>query len=130
MATSSSVNFSMTRNEIITDALMLIGALGADEALQSTDIAIANRALNRLIKSFENQAIHIWKRSEATVFLQKSQEDYVFGTGSTDYATESYVQTTLSAAEASGQTVISVSSVAGITASDYVGIVMDKLASV
>jgi hypothetical protein len=124
MTTSGSVDFSMTRNEIITDSLMLLGVLGQEEAIRNEDLTTANRALNRLIKHFENQALHIWKRSEATVFLQKDQNKFTLGLGSTDHVTENYNQTSLSGDEASGQTIISVSSISGITINDYIGIVL------
>jgi len=126
MATSGSVNFSMTRNEIITDALEQISVLGEGETPSGPQLTKANRALNRIIKAFENSARHIWKLSEATLFTQVNQEVYTLGAGSTDHCTEHYVSTTLSGDEALGQTVLSVTSSTGMTAADYVGIVLDN----
>jgi hypothetical protein len=125
MTTSNSTNFSMTRNEIITDALQGIGVLGEDESPTSSAVTSANRALNRIVKAFENQSSHVWKKKEATLFLQMDQESYTLGGSSTDHATGSFVQTTLSGAEALGQTALSVTSSTGMTAADYVGIVLD-----
>lgn len=125
MTTSSSVNFAMTRNEIITDALQILGVIGEDEDPTASAITSAGRALNRLTKAFENKGNHIWKRSEATLFLQANQASYVLGSGSTDHCTESFVQTTTSADEALGQTTISLTSTSGMTAGDYIGIVLD-----
>jgi len=125
MATSSSVNFSMTRNEIITDALMMIGALGEEQTPENSTLEVASRALNRLIKHFENQALHIWKRSEAVVFLQQEQSSYTLGTGSTDHATETYLEMVTTAAAVSGASSVSVSSSTGVAVSDYIGIVLD-----
>lgn len=126
MATSSSVNFTMTRNQIVTDALMMIGALGEEEAIDNSTLEIADRQLNRLIKHFENQALHIWKRTEAVVFLQQGQRTYTLGSGSTDHATETVNTTTISAGMALGATVISVSSNSGININDYIGIILDN----
>lgn len=125
MTTSSSVNFSMTRNEIITDALLMIGALGEEQTIENSTLQICDRALNRLIKHFENQAIHIWKRTEAVVFLQQDQSIYTFGSGSTDHATETYLEMVTTADALSGASTVSVSDSTGVSVSDYIGIVLD-----
>ena len=126
MATSSSTDFSMTRNEIIEDALHTLTVLGSEEALQDTDLAIGTRALNRLIKHWENKAIHIWKRTEALLFVQAGQSKYTLGTGMTDHCTETYVSTTLSANAAASASSITVTSTTGMTVGDYIGILLDS----
>lgn len=125
MATSGSVNFSMTRDEIISDALNALGVLGTGQSIEPDDLTKCNRALNRLIKWFENYALHVWKRSEFTLFLQQDQSEYQLGGSSSDHATESFDQTALSGDEASGQTVLSIDSNSGMTNGDYIGIVLD-----
>lgn len=126
MATSSSVDFSMTRNEIIQDALSSIGVLGSEESIQNSDLEIGSRALNRLIKSWESKAIHIWKRTEALLFVQASQSKYTLGTGTTDHCTETFVSTTLSANAATSATSLTITSTTGMTVGDYIGILLDS----
>lgn len=125
MATSGSTDFTLNRDELIKDALILLGAVGADQSVSSEDNNLANRALNRLIKAWQGQGIHLWTETEATVFLIKGQESYALNAASGDHASKTVVETTLSAAEASGQTILSITDTTGMTASDNIGIELD-----
>lgn len=122
MSTSGSVNFSLSRNDIITEAVIQAGILGEEEAIQNSLLSRGNLLLNSLVKTYENSALHIWKKSEATLFLQVDQSEYILGSGSTDHATESYGSTAISADEASGQTVLSIDSNSDMSNGDYIGI--------
>lgn len=127
MATSGSTNFNMTRDEIIKDALYKLRVLGADENVSSEDLNLAARQLNRMIKSWQNRGIRLWTYTEGVLFLDTSSQSYDLNTSSGDHAANAsdVVETTLSAAEASGQTVLSVTSSTGMAASDNVGIELD-----
>lgn len=126
MSVSGSVNYNDTRNEIITDALILLGVLGAEESVQAADLQLANRFLNRMVKSWDAQGIHLWTYNEATLFITPSTSKYAMANGSSDaYWSDTVVDTTLGGAEASGQTVITVTTSTGMTAADIVGIVLD-----
>lgn len=122
MAVSGSKNFSITRSDIIAAALRKVGVLDASEGASGDDTLIASFALNLLVKEWVVDGADIFLRTESTLFLQPDTHVYTL---STDHITDSYVETTLSAAEASGQTVISVTSSAGMTAADNVGIKID-----
>lgn len=124
---SSSVDFNQTRNEIATDALILLGAIEQGETPSAEDNTYAVRQLERMVKHFQGQGAHLWSRREATLFVTPSQAAYELGPSSSDHAAEDseIVRTTLSVAEASGQTVISVTSSTGMTAADKVGVVLD-----
>lgn len=126
MATSGSINYNDTRNDIIQDALILIGVIGAEETIHEADQALASRFLNRMIKAWDAQGIHLWTYNEATLILTDNTNTYNLASASTDANWSDPVRvTTLSAAEASGQTVISVTSSTGMTAADNVAIVLD-----
>lgn len=125
MATSGSIDFKSTRQTLIEDAMYMIEALGVGETLSSEDMSLGSRTLNRMLKAWTADGIQLWKTSTATVFLEKGQKEYTLGSSSGDQASESVVNTTLGAAEASGQTVITVTSSTGMTAADIVGIVLD-----
>lgn len=126
MATSGSRDYNDTRTTIITDALVLLGVVGAEQAIHESDSALANRFLNRLVKSWDAQGIHLWTYTEATIFLEKGTNKYLLDNQSSSAKwSNTVVETTLSAAEASGQTVISVTSSTGMTAADIVGIVLN-----
>ena len=117
MATSGSTDFNLTRNEIIKDALIILGAVGSEESVDSSDTALAARVLNSMVKAWQGRGVHLWTHQEASLFVIKGTESYSLP--GSDAANTS-VSTTLSAAEASGQTVLSVTSSTGMTAADIV----------
>lgn len=130
MTTSGSVNFSINRNEICEDALREIGRLADGQVMSANDLDFCSRRLNLLVKQWQGTAdfapgLKEWSRKRGYVFLQKAQSVYSLGP-SGDAATSSYSQTTLSAPEAGGQTALSVTSNTGMTAADYIGIVLDS----
>ena len=124
---SGSVDFNQTRNELVTDALILLGAIEEGETPLAEANTYAVGQLERMVKHWQGQGIHLWSRREATLFVTPSQAAYELGPSSSDHAAEDneIARTTLSAAEASGQTVISVTSSTGMAAADKVAIVLD-----
>lgn len=122
MAVSGSKNFAITRSDIISGALRKLGVYDQGEAVDGDETDSASFALNLMVKEWIAEGADIFLRTESTLFLQPNTTNYAL---STDHITDSYVETTLSAAEASGQTIISVTSSTGMTAADNVGIKMD-----
>ena len=120
MATSGSFNYNLTRNEIIKDALMLIGVVGAEETVAAADNALADRLLNSMVKAWQGQGIHLWTKEEAVLFLANTIATYDLSATSSTDVTKAEVITTLSADEAAAQTVLSVTSSTGMTAADIV----------
>ncbi len=121
----------MTRNEICTDSLVLLGAFAEGETPNAEALEYSIRQLERMVKHWQGQGIHLWSRRQATLFVTPSQAAYELGPSSAAHAAEDsdIVRTTLSADEASGQTVISITSttegLVTMAASDKVGIVLD-----
>ena len=122
MATSGSKDYAITRSDIIAGALRKVGVIDANDAVDGEDTTTASLALNLMVKEWVARGIDLWLREEVTLFLQPNTKSYSLGTAN---ATTSYVETTLSADEASGQTVLSVTDSTGMAGSDFVGIKMD-----
>jgi len=122
MAVSGSKDFEITRSDIIGGALRKIGVYDESDAVSGDATTTANIALNLMIKEYVNEGLDLFLRTESTLFLQPNVQKYLLTTAE---ITDSYNETTLSAAEASGQTVISVTSSTGMTAADRVGLKMD-----
>lgn len=124
---SGSVDFNMTRNQICTDALILLGSFEEAETPNAEALEYSIRQLERMLKHWQGQGTHLWSRREATLFVTPSQAAYELGPSSSDHAAEDneISRTTLSADEASGQTILSVTSSASMTAADKVGLVLD-----
>lgn len=131
MATSDNYDFSLSRDDIIQDALEDIGVLGEGMAMQAEHINKGARKLNMLIKQISSQADFsygkkIWARKRGYLFLQDGQVEYNLGPAAgDDHWTDSYVSTTTNTDEAISSTAIGVTSIAGISSGDTIGIKLD-----
>lgn len=125
MATSGSVDFTSTRDEIIKDALTLCRAIDPDETVPPAKMVQGSRFFNRLVKQLQAQGLHLWTEEEGILFIDKGTRIYTFPSA---YATnpEDYDDTTTSAAASSGATTISVTSAGNIAASDFLSIELDS----
>lgn len=124
MARSGSYNFAMDRDTIIKRAMQLVNIININQTARGADQEYAIDIFQGLIKMWQAEGIQIWNRRQATLFTAYQDESYsISNTG--DHCANSYVNTTLTDAEALGQTVLSVSSSTGMTAADYVGIELD-----
>lgn len=126
MATSGSSDFSVTRLDICKAAARKVGAIVAGESMDADAAQDFSDALNAMVKHWQATGTYIWTNTEGILFLQADQNQYSLGAASTDHATETWYETTLSAAEAAAQTVLSITSTANITAADYIGIELDS----
>lgn len=129
MATSGSYDYSVTASTVITEMLEQLGVLSNGETLSASDEASCLRTLNMMVKQWSANfdfapGLKAFSRKVGYVFLQKSQGSYTLG-GSGNNASLSYIQTTLSTDEALGSTSLSLTSFAGMTAGDYIGIVLN-----
>src|SRR3990167_6139833 len=102
MATSGSRNFNMTRNEIIKDALIMLGIIGIEQTVLAPDQVYSERTLNRMIKEWQASGAKLWNRREGILFPADEQIKYTVGATDHISTTDDAVDTTLDAAEASG----------------------------
>src|SRR3990167_893095 len=121
MSSSNSYTFAVTRDQLITDSLLYIGAISESETPTSAAISEAARLLNMIVKLRAADGMPLWALKRATIL----PETGVSSMNTTGHIVSSYVNTTISADEASGQTVLSVTSSTGMTAADQVGVEMD-----
>jgi len=124
MATSGSTNYTVTRSDLIDHAFRLLSVYGEDESVSTEDTNLAATSLNLMIKSWLNQGIHLWTETEATGVLTKDIPSYLISS-STGRFSNAVVETSLSAAEAASQTILSVTDPQNIAASDTIGILLD-----
>ncbi len=123
MALSGSYDFSMTRDQVITAAWRLLGF--RDPTTPTADeITHISRNLNMMLKSWQNQNVGLWLTR--TLYLLPAHETASYNLSSTGTnCTATLVETELSVAAASGATSITVDSITGIVANDYIGIQLD-----
>lgn len=130
MTTSGVTAYDRTGAQIAEHAARLIRIIGVDETLDTTAGGQEDQileSLNLMIKS-EQTRLGLWRYREGIMFLVDGTNSYTLPpTASTNYACDlsELSETTLDADEASGQTVISVASTSGFTASDVILIVQD-----
>lgn len=125
MATSGTATFSRTRDQFIGRALRICNAFEAGETPDDQSVQDAAAALNSMVKHWQASGIHIWRTTEATLFLQAAQSRYTIATDSSDHASESFTETTLTAAALDGATTITVASISGISSTYYIGVQVD-----
>lgn len=126
MTVSTSTDFTRTRDQIISRAARLVGAIKAGETMGYQEVTDFAEALNAMVKRWAaTPGMHVWCSSEATLFPQVDQVRYALGTGSSDHATRTYYATAITSNEALGQTILSVDDTSNMTVSDYIGIVVD-----
>lgn len=130
MATSGSINFSVTRSNILEDALAELGIFREGSDITSSEYTNAvthcSRALNRMIKAWMMQGHHLWTLTEATVFFDEDTKRYKLGSGGDEAANElDVVETTLASAGSSGSTTLTLTTVTGMAVSDVILIELD-----
>lgn len=142
MATSLSFDYSATAADIIQAALEDISVFESGETVDTNDQTIALRTLNYIVKQWQGSAdmapgLKVWTRQRLTLFLANGQQRYLIGPAATDArCSAQYGRTTLSAAEALGQTILSITSntdtttypgtTVTMTNGDFIGIVQDN----
>lgn len=125
MATSNSNDFSQTRDQIITDTLDLLGRNGSGETVSANDLSLCSNFLNKMIKGWQAKGIHLWAEQEGTLFLTESQKLYSLINTSTDIAGDDCMFNKLEAAVSSGEVDLTITSSAGLTVADKIGICLD-----
>lgn len=124
MTTSGSVDFSVTRNQIITAAAAEIGVIAEGETPSANLVTDFALRLNSWTKSLMAQGARLWAMKQAALFLEVGESTYSLGSTG-DHCTNTYVQTTLSTDEAISSTSLSLTSTTGMAASDNIGIELD-----
>lgn len=77
-----------------------------------------------MLKTWQAEGIHLWKRVDAVLFLEKNKN--IFSIGPTgDHAADSYEQTATTSIILSGNAQLAVTSTANMTASDKIAVLQD-----
>lgn len=136
-STSGSYTFSVTRDQIIRQAMLDIGALQEGENPTAQEISDCAFKLNMMVKQWMGNTdfapgLKVWTRKRGDLFLGNTKYAYNLGqTGDhwVDSTTglafpQQYGQTTLTAAAAAGATVLAVAATSQFNILDYIGIVI------
>lgn len=129
MSTSGSYDFSVSRDDIIKDAMIEIGELEAGETPDADETTTCARRLNMMVKAWVVKGYHLWTIQEAVMFQVLSQTSYSLGAAATDAewcSATDYAATTLSAAALSGAASVTLTSASSFTTGDRIGILLDS----
>jgi len=111
MTTPGTYIYNATANDIIIEALSLVGVYAPGEALPDSETADALRTLNLMLKAWMPRH-GIWLNRELFLFLQDATLSYSIGpTG--DHCARNGVKTELASAAASGATSITIDATTG-----------------
>ncbi len=127
MATSGSSNYNQTRNEIIQDALALIGVYGVGRTISAEDMAFSSNMLNKMVKTYQADALHLWAKEEGYLFIANGTGQYTLSSDSTSaracFRSDAVIVELTAAAASSATTLALVST--GMTVGDHIGITLD-----
>ena len=128
MATSGSVNFSITRDNIITEALQLVGVIGEGETPSANQKSDCARSLNMMIKFWMAEGMNLFVNQELVLFPIKGQKQYTFGGSSVDKMSKEsdVINTKLNGSVSSGATALTVDDTTGMAVGDTIGVVTDS----
>lgn len=123
MSLSGTSTYTMTAGEIVTEMYDLTGVRAEESPLESYEIQKGLRILNLMFKAWQATNVHLWKKEQGALFPTPGVGKYTVGPNA-EYATnlDDFVSTELTADAASGATSITVTSTAGISANDKVGV--------
>lgn len=124
MALSGSIDFNMTRNEIINDALIHCGAIEEGESPSAAATEFAARQLNRMVNTWSGTGLKLWRQKDAVLFLTKGTGQYAIGTGHATTADDA-VKTEVATAGVASDTSLVVDSITGIASGDNIGVQLD-----
>ena len=126
MATSGVSTFTMTARQVINKAFSKIGVKTAEQELQPDEYQDGQDTLNLMIKAWGAQGLHLWCKEEGVLFLDAGKSNYNLGlTGDEACELDDFIGTETTAAYVATDTVIEVTSTAGMVAADYSGIELD-----
>ena len=127
MATSGSVNYTQTRDQLINDSFQLIGVYGVGRTISSEDSNFAVSMLNKMVKSWQTKGLHLYTKERGVLYVTPNVSDYSLGNSSTDaYVTkeDDEVMTAVNGALTASTAVIVLDDSTGMTAGDNIGIVL------
>lgn len=118
-------SFTETRDQISSDALQLIGYLAAGETAAANDLTFCSNAVNKMIKAWMAQGLHLFNEEDGIIYPVVGQALYTFtATGGANGAADGNVAVSTTLASAGSGTTIVVTSATGMTVNDNIGIVL------
>lgn len=126
MSTSGSIDFSVSRDDIITEALQMCSVIPEGGTPNSNQLSDCARTLNMVVKYFQSKGFNIFATTKMILFPKVNAYKYTISGSSGDHCCleSDYVRTTVKTDYSSG-TSLDVADTTGMTNSDNIGVVLD-----
>ena len=112
----------VTQTSIILDAVELLQAAGSGEGLDAQVALTGRTTLNKMMKRWQSQGIHLWTYTEYSLFLERGKEQYDLRDSDTRIVNE-FFSTELAADESAADTTIEVDSLENMLLGQAIGII-------
>lgn len=122
MATSGSIDFTVTRDEIITEALELLGVLREGQSPNADQLTSLSRTLNMMIKNWQADGLNLFAVRRQFLFLEKGVREYDLSATTVRHFTEAFTQTTTTAQSLAGTNTVTLSSTTGLADGYFIGL--------
>jgi hypothetical protein len=127
MATSGNYTLTITRDQIIKQAVLYIGKLSEGDGLTAQETQDCALALNTLVKQWQGMAdgapgLKMWTRRQGHLFLSTLTGQYILGGANSSHWTNSYVNSFLSQNSNAGTNTITVNTGSLFSIGQQIGI--------
>lgn len=128
MALSASIDFTLTRDTCIEEALSQLGVLGEGISPTAAQLTADSRTLNLMLKSWQTKEFTQNLITRIYVFMQDEQREYDLSTtaASSDESTGVFYHDTVATALAASSTALVVTLGTSTSNSDRIGIELDN----
>lgn len=104
-----------TAQEIVRGALLLIGEVDANQSVPASQMQDGLTSLNYLFKSWQDQGLHLWTKTEGVLFLDVGRTDYKLGpTGDEAGNADDFVNTEMAVAGVTNDRTLTLDSTTGM----------------
>lgn len=124
MAKSGTVQFELTRDDAITEALELLGVLPEGGTPTNAQLVSSARTLNAMLKHWQTRGTHLFANQRLYLFLQKQDREYTLHrvAASSDEFTSAFYATTVDGDVAADVAAITVTDGTNIADADRFGV--------
>lgn len=116
-------DFNITAVDLVKSSLRVVGALEEEESPSNVQLQDGIQALNLLIKGWQKQGAHLWRKREAVLPLNQGQFKYLLGpNGDRSALEDDFIETRVDGDITSGVTIIPLLDTTGMAVNDEIGI--------
>jgi hypothetical protein len=138
MPLSSSFTFTIVRDDVISEAMKNIGALGEGEVATAGEVSDCALKLNMMVKQWMGTqdfapGLKMWTRQRGDLFLSSTKHKYILGGSNSDAwaggvstSTALYTQNQTNATAAAGTNFLNFTNQTSISVNDYLVVVVQN----